>query len=73
MDDELTKEAFGEWRQHPVTKQVMDELHKYRAKLAGAWAEGVEMGVEEQAEAQIYGFVANMSYEDLRGLNEDVE
>ena len=62
MTFDLTAEEFGEWRNHPTTRRVMQHLADRRQRFAEAWASGQEMGPGDQSYAAALGDIINMDH-----------
>ena len=61
----LTPEEFGAWRSHPATQKVFKYLRDRRDDLAKRWVEGETMDDNAQVYAQMYGDLAEMSFDDI--------
>ena len=78
----ITKEMFQEWKAHPVTMAVFEEVQKAKERLIIALSEGMTIGatadvthgLTNKAVSQIEGLnqLLNITYEDEEEIEDDV-
>ena len=66
--DRFNKEAFLEWKAHPLTKTFQDFLRDNQTKLAQQWAAGTEMSQAQQAKALLMGELSDLEWSDYAGF-----
>jgi hypothetical protein len=74
--DRFNKEAFLEWKAHPLTKVFCQFLRDNQTELARKWAAGVEMSPQHQAKALLLGEMSDLDWQDYAqfyGLEADNE
>lgn len=62
--DRFNKEAFQEWKAHPLTKVLLAFLRDNQTKLAQQWAAGTEMSPQQQAKALLMGELSALEWAD---------
>jgi hypothetical protein len=63
---ELTKEAFEEWREHPVTKEIYTALEKVKVELLEKMADGITVGQS----ADVTHGLTNRMIGHVQGINQ---
>lgn len=81
MSRVVTEEEFNEWRDHPVTKEVMKLLGAKREELRTAWENGSFMDYTQEGtglvnthnlgQCQAFRLVQELTYEQYLGEMQD--
>ena len=62
----ITKEMFSEWKAHPVTREVFEEVSKAKQILIDSFSKGLTIGVS----ADTTHGLTNKLYGQIEGLDQ---
>ena len=69
MDNPLANPAeFQAWKEHPTTQAYHQFLKDRVSQLSLLWAQGHQLGIKEQSQAETMGDLASLSVNDVRGF-----
>ena len=64
----LEEGEFQRWRDHPLTQEFLELLRQRRDQLAGAWARGLNLSADRQAQAVLLGQLGEINFDVLKEL-----
>ena len=59
----MEQEQFQAWRDSPLTQEFLGLVRKRQQDLMAAWGRGQPLSPEQQAQAQLLGLLAGISFD----------